>query len=76
MVEGRFLIQRVDELFDIASGIVMVTTEGGTGIPLDAPSYVRSKESIARALGIPIAEVSLVGRSVALNEDGFFDLVE
>lgn len=76
MAEEEFRIKAVDEQFDVASGLVMLTAESGTAIPLDIEAYRQSLQSVAAALGVPVDQVSLVDCHVRLNDEGFFDLVQ
>ncbi|MBM4415986.1 MAG: hypothetical protein FJ035_07040 [Chloroflexi bacterium] len=64
-----FLVLRVDE--QVREGYITLYCEGAADPLLgDFEDYIRSKAAIARADGVPITDVQLVGMTLVLNAQG------
>lgn len=68
-MEETFVVLGVDER--PWEGMIALLCEGDAGVILiDVEAYMRSKAALAKADGVPLADVRLEGRTLALNADG------
>ncbi len=69
MTAETFTVTTVDEFFSVADGLVMIQA-GDMMMPITTEDYAEAKRLIGKAEGIDPQAVSLVGRTLMLDDEG------